>query len=146
MSVKQYKRGDVVTFRLVKKLKYSNEVITLINEGQGDKNARIIKAIEFYVKYKHLEPIMTQINNELINRAVNNKQEIKVNDIINIKVDEAINLSKNEQNNIINIHDTVKAKHTAEDEIFGEQLGTTNDEKPQKTKPVSRLLASIKRN
>lgn len=47
------KRGDSVTFRLLKKLQYSDKVIELMNNSRGKCNEEIIKALDFYVKYKH---------------------------------------------------------------------------------------------
>ena len=52
----KFKRGDNVTFRLVKRLQYSDAVIDMLNESyeRGSLNHEIIHALEFYTKYKHL--------------------------------------------------------------------------------------------
>jgi hypothetical protein len=53
-SKKIYKHGDIVTFRLVKKIKYSDDVIDLINKASqsNELNKEIIKALELYAKYQ----------------------------------------------------------------------------------------------
>ncbi len=51
---KIYKRGDVVTFRLLKKQKYSDDVLELLNEANKSDilNIEIIEALKVYCKFK----------------------------------------------------------------------------------------------
>lgn len=142
--LKRYKRGDVVTFRLVKKLQYSNDVINMINDGDGDKNSRIILAIEFYCKYQHLAHVMDHLSSDLINKIMSSEE------IENIDVMEESNLNQ-EKGPDINIKDIEVIKNdnmevSAEDEIFGKENVITKDENTTKAKPASKLLSSIKRN
>lgn len=51
---KVYRRGVSLTFRLPKKMKYSDDVIELINTASDadELNVEIIHALELYAKYK----------------------------------------------------------------------------------------------
>lgn len=51
---KVYKRGDVVTFRLLKKQQYSDDVLELLNEANKSDilNIEIIEALKIYCKFK----------------------------------------------------------------------------------------------
>lgn len=126
---KHYKRGDIVTFRLTKKQKYSDDIIDLINNA--DKNTCIIKALEFYCKYQHLEPFMKVIANNLINETIaakNNKEDSEE------KTRDIEYKSKNANGTIKNV----------ENETFNSAI-ETNNAATVKTTKVRKLMRSIRR-
>ncbi|MDT8718242.1 hypothetical protein IAI10_16365 [Clostridium sp. 19966] len=54
---KKYQRGEVVSFRLSKKLSYSDEIIDFINDAneKDQLNIELVNAIEVYIKYKKFD-------------------------------------------------------------------------------------------
>lgn len=94
------KKGDSVTFRLLKKMKYSNDVIELINDSinNGKCNEEILRAIDFYTKYKHREKeieLYTHFMDKLENPSLFSE---KVMEKLYVEfVNEKINLSKDQQ-------------------------------------------------
>lgn len=61
---KVYERGDVVTFRLLKKQQYGDNVLKLLNEANRTDtlNIEIIKALKLYAEVKYKDEIRSTIN------------------------------------------------------------------------------------
>lgn len=148
---KVYTRGDVVTFRLPKKLRYSDDVIEFVNMA---KNEEIIRAIEFYCKYKSAEPLIEKLfykisleDNNIIEEAQNmTKKSITVKEENNVEANANTNTdivplesipgemsSVKEQPNIIKVD---KWNVQAEDEGAAELF----DDPAPKEKGVSPML------
>lgn len=74
---KIYKKGDIVTFRLGKRLEISENVIEYINRANAlnELNIEIINALELYVKYKdfrskYVTPDITDLEKEYFEHEV----------------------------------------------------------------------------
>lgn len=74
---KIYKKGDIVTFRLGKRLEISQTVIEYINRANAlnELNIEIINALELYVKYKdfrskYVTPDITDLEKEYFEHQV----------------------------------------------------------------------------
>lgn len=141
---KVYKRGDIVTFRLLKKMNYSKQVIELINEANqnGELNTEIINAIELYARYrnkqeKFLENQISGFNNEAIELE---KEPVEIEKKENI--DESKSKSIINQNYESNDDD-------AADELFFSTSSSTNLEKPidedKQSSGLARAFRSIRR-
>lgn len=139
---KVYKRGDIVTFRLLKKMNYSKQVIELINEANqnGELNTEIINAIELYARYrnkqeKFLENQISGFNNEAIELE---KEPVEIKKKENIDESKSI-INQNYESN----------DDDAADELFFSTSSSTNLEKPidedKQSSGLARAFRSIRR-
>ncbi|WP_027633420.1 hypothetical protein [Clostridium hydrogeniformans] len=72
---KVYTRGDIVTFRLLKRMKFDDNVLDLINTS-NELNKEIIVALELYCKYKEYKSkILEQRDDDIIRNFFNNTEE-----------------------------------------------------------------------
>ena len=134
---KVYKRGVSLTFRLPKKMKYSDDVIKLINAASDadELNVEIIRALELYAKYKHYK-------NQYVGSDIDDFQrkffnENKATDE-NAKVQEPIH----KDTNIIKVENwnqnsSDNDANDAEDELF-------DDDKPQ-NKGLANAFSSLRK-
>lgn len=142
---KVYKRGDNVSFRLVKRKKYDDSVLDLINDPENNLNHIIIDALQLYSDYKQYQSIVgitnTQeffktkaINDNVENILIDTEASKEVNqedleekfndeNVIPISIKE---LGKNKPDKIDNVEvaatqSNYSSEETAADELFDDQ-------------------------
>lgn len=185
-------RGDSVTFRLLKKMKYSNDVLELINKStkEGKCNEEVIKALDFYVRFFHREKEIemfvqymdklkkpTEFSEKVIEQiyAQYIKEKIeKENESGEVSSEKQKNVFSNrgkenseskfnevdsneEKSNIIKLNinneqNTNNAEVSDEEDIFGDEFGSTMHKGVQsdavtstKDNSLSKAMASIRR-
>lgn len=169
---KIYKRGDIVTFRLLKKLKYNDDVINFINSiNQKDQlNVELIKAIELYAKFDRYKDSMQlsgigetelsffkeRINQEEINsldsKIDNGDEELYIQPKL-IQIEEEYSIGNNILNakpdgnpeETIPYDNVLMDENDAEDEIFTRKTDEINGKEEPKSKGLANAFRSLRK-
>lgn len=122
-SNKIKQKGDSVTFRLLKKMKYSNAVLELINKStkEGRCNEEVIKALDFYVKYNHREDEI-KLFVEFMDKLENPGQfsEKVLSQLYTQYITEKLQQENKESPDIESKEETISTGDSGESEIFSD--------------------------
>lgn len=153
---KVYKRGDVVTFRLLKKQQYSDDVLELLNEANKSDilNIEIIEALKIYCKFKK----GTLKENTAADRNTDEEEDI-YNEVYGISIaelseeeifaDKKLNVQSStsyydeSKNKVINLERySYLNENDAAEELFEEHKQEDEEEKSG----LNRAFKSLRRN
>lgn len=163
---KIYKRGDIVTFRLLKRVPYSDSVLRFINEANAADmlNVELLAALELYAEYKSK---ISQTENKLsfFMDKVSDKENIVVKEVKeeNNEIREELNVINEEINiietNLDNAYEETNLvgndpvdelfstayNESAADEIFSNDSAISDNKTPENSNTLARALRSIRR-
>ena len=137
---KIYKRGDVVTFRLLKKQKYNDDVLDLLNEANRTDtlNLEIIEALKIYCKFKNgtlkeniIDDISTDTDEDEIFGFVKKQQ-----------ANEPVDSYNENKNKIVNMEEySLLEKNDAAEELFEE-----HKQEDEEKSGLNRAFKKLRRN
>lgn len=155
---KIYKRGDVVTFRLLKKQKYNDDVLDLLNEANRTDtlNLEIIEALKIYCKFKNgtlKENIIDDISTDTDEEDIYNNEPCSMS-TISTDEDEIFGFVKKQQanepvdsynenkNKIVNMEEySLLEKNDAAEELFEE-----HKQEDEEKSGLNRAFKKLRRN
>lgn len=153
---KVYKRGDVVTFRLLKKQQYSDDVLELLNEANKSDilNIEIIEALKIYCKFKKgtlKEDIAAdrntddeeEIYNEVYGISTAELSEEEIFADKKLDVQSSTSSYDESKNKVINLERySYLSENNAAEELFEEHKQEDEEEKSG----LNRAFKSLRRN
>lgn len=147
---KVYKRGDVVTFRLLKKQQYSDDVLELLNKANENDalNIEIIEALKLYSEFKKSGKSLDSI-------ISSSEQDIEI--IKDIEEDEIFGMmsstikpvedNQKESKKVISIEKySMLGQEDAADEIFSDPKESNKQDDLGNKNKLNRAFKSLRRN